>query len=59
MLDFRGYRDFATASHTLLTLLRDRTAFTLRTMTRVSGKDWAVLQAEDDGYGIEPEIVLQ
>jgi diguanylate cyclase len=59
MIDFRGYPDFATASHAVLTLLRDRIAFDLWMVTRVSGKDWIVLQAEDHGYGVEPGTVFQ
>ncbi|RZM76016.1 sensor domain-containing diguanylate cyclase [Leptolyngbya iicbica] len=59
MIDFRGYPDFATASHAVLALLRDRIGFDLWMVTRVSGHDWVVLQAEDHGYGVEPGTVFQ
>ena len=59
MIDSRGYPDFATASRAVLKLLRERIGFNLWMVTRVSGDDWIVLQAEDHGYGVEPGNVLK
>lgn len=59
MIDSRGYPNFATASQAVLKLLRARIGFDLWMVTRVTGDDWIVLQAEDHGYGVEPGQVLK
>lgn len=59
MINFRGYPDFATASQAVLKLLRQRIGFNLWMVTRVSGEHWIVLQAEDNGYGVEPGNVFK
>lgn len=53
--DFSVYEDFATASQAVLVHLRGQLGFPLWMVTRVDGgDDWIVLQAVDDGIGIQP-----
>ncbi|XLZ70991.1 sensor domain-containing diguanylate cyclase [Massilia sp. SR12] len=45
--------DFAAASRATMQFLRQRLGFKLWMVTRTDGKDWIVLFAEDNGYGVK------
>lgn len=51
--------NFETASRSVLSFLHGRLGFGLWMVTRVAGKDWIVLQAKDDGYGVTDGTVFQ
>jgi diguanylate cyclase (GGDEF)-like protein len=45
--------DFAAASRATMQFLRQRLGFKLWMVSRTDGKDWIVLFADDDGYGVK------
>ncbi len=51
-IELDPYADFETASRAVLAFLHQRLGFKLWMMTRVSGDDWVVLQAEDYAYEV-------
>lgn len=53
------FADFSRASQEVLAFLRRRTGMRLWMVTRVSGDDWTVLTADDDGYGFAAGDVMR
>jgi diguanylate cyclase len=58
MLDLQPFSDFESAAQATLAFLHQRLGFDLWMVTRMEGDDWIVLQAEDNGYGIQKSTVL-
>lgn len=56
---FDRFENFEFASRAVLAYLRERIPFGLWMMTRTSGNDWIVLQAEDRGYGVDEGNVFK
>lgn len=54
-----NFKDFEEAGQAILKFLYNRFGFNLWMITRVSGKDWIVLQTEDHGYDIQSGQVLK
>lgn len=53
------FDNFEAASRSVLAFLHQRLGFDLWMMTRTSGEDWIVLQAEDHGYDVGEGTVLR
>ncbi len=51
--------DFSAAARAVLDYLHKKMGFDLWMVTRTEGNDWIVLQANDHGYGVEPNKVLK
>lgn len=51
--DFSQLLDFNTAAQAVLAYLHERLGFDLWMVTRTEGSDWIVLQANDQGYGVQ------
>jgi diguanylate cyclase len=58
MLDLQPFSDFETAAQATLAFLHQRLGFDLWMVTRLEGNQWIVLQAEENGYGIQKSTVL-
>ena len=58
-IPFDHFENFESASRAVLGYLRERIPFQLWMMTRTSGDDWIVLQAEDRGYGVDEGNVFK
>lgn len=54
-----AYGDFTTAGSAILGYLQKRLGFRLWMITRTEGKDWIVLDAVDEGYGVRPGDVYR
>ncbi|RJL73011.1 sensor domain-containing diguanylate cyclase [Acinetobacter radioresistens] len=52
------FGSFEEAGQTVLHYLHQKLGFNLWMITRVEGKDWIVLQSEDNGYQVEPGQVF-
>src|SRR5688572_28344771 len=59
MRDFAAYVDFRAAAAAVLAELHHRVGFDLWMVTRVSGDEWIILQAEDHSYGVTPGSVFR
>jgi diguanylate cyclase len=58
MFDLQPFSDFETAAQATLAFLHQRLGFDLWMVTRLEGNQWIVLQAEENGYGIQKSTVL-
>ncbi len=56
---FRPFADFHVSAQEVLQYLHGRFGFALWMVTRTSGDDWIVLQAEDHGYNVQPGDVFK
>lgn len=56
--DLQPFSDFESAAQATLEFLHQRLGFDLWMVTRTEGDDWIVLQAEDNGYGVQQSTVL-
>ncbi|MBE9029077.1 sensor domain-containing diguanylate cyclase [filamentous cyanobacterium LEGE 11480] len=59
MLDLQPFSDFESAAQATLEFLHQRLGFDLWMVTRTEGDDWIVLQAKDNGYGVQKSAVLR
>lgn len=59
MLDSQSFANFDTAAREVLAYLQQRIGFDLWMVTRTEGNDWIVLQANDQGYGIQEGAVFR
>ena len=59
MLDRQVFSDFDSAAHEVLVFLHQRLGFDLWMVTRREGENWIVLQANDQGYGVQEGAVFQ
>ena len=58
-LDHQVFSDFDSAAHEVLAFLHQRFGFDLWMITRREGENWIVLQANDQGYGVQEGAVFQ
>lgn len=56
--DLQPFSDFESAAQATLEFLHQRLGFDLWMVTRTEGDDWIVLQAKDNGYGVQQSTVL-
>lgn len=59
IVDLTKFNNFEEASRAAMTYLHQRLGFNLWMMTKVEGRDWIVLQAEDNGYNVNEGEVFR